>query len=335
MAEGAEQLVFKICSTFDSTPQGNIGPVLDALAERMNAEGVVVCPAFPETGRSVYQGHLFVGDRLLSESGMQDHPLTPMTDPDLRRVLAAQSRRPVDHLPASLVWRGAEAMRQALAATAGHVIVDAVRDADLAEIGRAVRGAPLLCGGSGIALGLPANFGATPATPAWTPVEGPAALLSGSCSRTTRGQIAAWSGPSCEITAESAIDGVDVDQLADWALDQAGPMLLYSSATPETVAAAQRRFGPDAAEALETLFGRLAVALVARGLRRLIVAGGETSGAVVSALGIEALRIGPRVAAGVPLMRATAGPPLALALKSGNFGGTNFFAKALDLMEGA
>lgn len=335
--QGAQQIVFKVCSTFDSTDKGNIGPVLDALADRLGARGVIVCPAFPENGRSVYQGHLFVADTLLSESSMKDHPLTPMRDPDLRRVLAAQSRLPVGHVPISAVLAGAEAVRAALP-DHGHAIVDAIRDADLLTIGAAARGLPLLCGGSGIALGLPANFGAQPATPAWPGATGPGVVLSGSCSQATRAQVATYAeqAPSREISAEDVLEGrTDAETLCEWALAQRSAPMIYSSADPETVAEVQERLGRErAASALEGLFADLAAQLRARGVSRIVVAGGETSGAVVQGLGADALDIGPRLAAGVPALRMS-GSGLALALKSGNFGPPNFFAEALARMEQA
>lgn len=332
-AQGAEQIVFKVCSTFDSTTEGNIGPVLDALAERLGAQGVLVCPAFPENGRSVYQGHLFVNDMLLSESGMQNHPLTPMTDPDLRRVLASQSNRAVGHVPAATVGQGSDAVANA-AESSAHWIVDAITDADLRTIGAAAKGAPLLCGGSGIALGLPSNFGHQASTPTWSAVTGKGAVFSGSCSIATRGQVAAYAkdAPTFPIKADQAVAGAyDINGIADWVMAQLTAPLIYSSADPADVAAAQDRHGTGvAADAIEAVFAALAPALVRAGLRRLVVAGGETSGAVVTGLEAKALEIGPRAAAGVPLVRSG---DVALALKSGNFGGPGFFAKALTMME--
>ncbi|QHQ36303.1 3-oxo-tetronate kinase [Algicella marina] len=333
LSQGAEQIVLKVCSTFDSTPAGNIGPVLDALADHIGAETCVVCPAFPENGRSVYQGHLFVGDRLLNESGMENHPLTPMTDADLRRVLAAQSTRQVAHVRAQVVSSGEEAVASGLTQSA-HVIVDAIADADLRTIGRAARDIRLLCGGSGIALGLPENFGFQPQRPAWDSVGGPGAVISGSCSLATRGQVAAYRkvAPARKLEAEAVVRGdVSPTGLADWAMAQSSPPLIYSSADPDEVRAAQKTYGREnVAEAIETVFSNLAAELSARGLRRLVVAGGETSGAVVTGLGARELKIGPRVAPGVPLVRHG---EMALALKSGNFGGEAFFSEALQLME--
>lgn len=333
LSQGAEQIVLKVCSTFDSTVEGNIGPVLDALTDHLQAGSVLVCPAFPENGRSVYQGHLFVADRLLNESGMQDHPLTPMTDPDLRRVLATQSTRRVGHIPAATVLKGPDAIAQSMDAGA-HMIADAITDADLMQIGRAAIGAKLLCGGSGIALGLPANFQIKPSAPKWSAVVGPGVVFSGSCSRATRNQVASYAktAPSLLIEADRAVaGGYDTMEIARWILAQDAPPLIYSSADPATVRAAQDRHGSSAAaEAIEHLFADLAAALVASGLRRLVVAGGETSGAVVTGLGLRKVTIGPRVAAGVPLVH---GAGIALALKSGNFGGVDFFSKALQKME--
>lgn len=333
LAQGARQIILKVCSTFDSTPVGNIGPVLDALAGRLSAGPVIVCPAFPENGRSVYQGHLFVADQLLSESGMQDHPLTPMTDPDLRRVLGTQSIREIGHIPALTVLQGRAAIGDA-ATGDRHLITDAITDADLIEIGAAARDLPLLCGGSGIALGLPANYGLGPRTPVWHAIQGPGVVLSGSCSRATRAQVFEFAehAPSLQIEAETAMtNGYDPVELAEWALTQEQPGMIYSSADPDVVAAAQSRFGAgQAAAMIETLFERLASELARRGVRRIVVAGGETSGSVVRGLGARQLKIGPRAAAGVPLVSFDG---LALALKSGNFGGPSFFQEALTAME--
>ncbi|PJI85775.1 uncharacterized protein YgbK (DUF1537 family) [Yoonia maricola] len=332
-AQGAEQIVLKVCSTFDSTAEGNIGPVLDALAKRLNAGSVIVCPAFPENGRSVYQGHLFVADKLLNESGMQDHPLTPMKDADLRRVLGAQSSREVGHIPTLTVLQGAGAIKAALTNDA-HMITDAITDADLIAVGQAAKDLPLLCGGSGIAMGLPANFGLAAAAPTWQAITGSGAVLSGSCSIATRNQVDSFmaDAPSFQISADRAVAGeYNVDEIAEWVLAQEQPPLVHSSADPVVVQEAQDAHGTGvAAAAIEKLFAQLAPAIVAGGVRRLVVAGGETSGAVVTGLGANTLTIGPRVAAGVPLVRFG---DIALALKSGNFGDPNFFAEALTMME--
>lgn len=334
-AQGAGQIIFKVCSTFDSTPKGNIGPVLDALAAELGATQSLVCPAFPENGRTVHMGHLFVHDRLLNESGMQNHPLTPMTDPDLRRILAAQTPAKIGHIPVQTVQNGAAAISAALAGMTGHVILDAIADADLLAIGAAAKNSPLLCGGSGIALGLPANFGAKPAPPDWRAVTGPGVVLSGSCSRATRAQVAAYKAlaPSYEIDVNAVLNGqIKPATIAEWVRTQPLAPLVYSSADPEIVAAAQQKHGRDrAATAIETFFASLAALLHRQGTCRFVVAGGETSGAVVAGLGIKALDIGPKLAAGVPLLRTNSG--MALALKSGNFGAQDFFQMALHRME--
>ncbi len=339
-AQGCTQFFFKYCSTFDSTPQGNIGPVADALAEALEANPVIVCPAFPGTGRSVFQGHLFVNDTLLNESGMQHHPLTPMTDADLRRCMAAQSKFSIGHVPAQTVFAGAEAIATGLEAErlAGrrHVVVDAIRDQDLMQIGRAAADLKLVTGGSGVALGLPANFGCTPDTPKWDGQSGPVLALSGSCSSTTRAQVArhAARNPAREILAEEIIEGrVTPAAMCDWAMAQSGVPLVYSSADPDVVRSVQDRFGREvAAEAIEGFFADLARLAVAARVTRIITAGGETSGAVIEALDLNELRIGPEIDPGVPALRA--GPELVVALKSGNFGAEDFFEKAARILGG-
>ena len=333
-AQGCTQFFFKYCSTFDSTPDGNIGPVADALADALEADRVIVCPAFPGTGRSVYQGHLFVSDTLLSESGMENHPLTPMTDPDLRRWLALQTKHAVGHVSAQTVFQGADAISSALSGekTRGkrHIIVDAIRDEDLMEIGSAAVDLKLITGGSGVALGLPANFGCTPGAPDWHGQSGQALALSGSCSNATRAQVAyhAAHHPAKEISAADIIQGhVTPGDTLTWAMNADGLPLVYTSAAPATVAAVQDRFGREiAANAIESFFADLARAAVAAGITRMITAGGETSGAVIEALDMAELTIGPEIAPGVPALRA--GPSLVVALKSGNFGAEDFFEKA-------
>ena len=337
-AQGAEQIIFKVCSTFDSTDEGNIGPVLEALALRLDERAVIVCPAFPENGRCVYQGHLFVGDKLLNESGMQNHPLTPMTDPDLRRVLGRQTVWPVTHVPMQVVAKGAAAIAAALEAQTSMVIVDAIADQDLHTIGSAAKGRRLLCGGSGIALGLPGNFGFQPGMPSWTGVSGKGAVLSGSCSLATRGQIGKYleTAPGLELTAEAVIDGThSAESVADWVMEQTHDApLVYSSAEPEVVKAAQSRFGQTVvAERIEGLFHELAAELARRGIVRIVSAGGETSGAVVKGLEARTLAVGIRLAAGVPALRVD-DKALAIALKSGNFGDEDFFASAMAKLAG-
>jgi uncharacterized protein YgbK (DUF1537 family) len=343
-AQGCTQILFKYCSTFDSTAQGNIGPVAEALADALGARQVLVCPAFPATGRSIYQGHLFVADRLLSESGMQNHPLTPMTDPDIRRWLGHQITGAVGHIPAAVVMQGPGAVQARMQDqdAAGHrlLVADAITDADLITLGRAAADLPLITGGSGIAMGLPENFRARGALTVqhsvWTGQAGRAVILSGSCSTATRAQVAqhAAQNPAQEVTADQVMSGaVTATGLADWAMAQDGLPLVYTSADPGEVKQAQARFGTqDTATRIEALFADLARQLVARGVTRLITAGGETSGAVVEGLGLSAFEIGPEIDPGVPMIRAS--DSLVLALKSGNFGGPDFFARAAAMMEG-
>lgn len=338
--QGCEQFLFKYCSTFDSTPEGNIGPVAEALADALDARKVIVCPAFPVTGRSVYQGHLFVKDKLLNESGMENHPLTPMIDADLRRWLARQCRGTVGHIPATDVFAGPDAVRARMESedAAGHrlLVADAIRDEDLRVLGQAAAGLPLVTGGSGIALGLPDNFRnqLSGQAGAWRGQEGRAAILSGSCSVATRAQVARHQGeaPALEVSADALMSGaVTARGVADWMLAQDGLPLAFSSADPDTVRAAQKRHGRETiANAFERFFADTARALVNGGVTRLITAGGETSGAVVEALAPRRLEIGPEIDPGVPAMRA--GKNLVVALKSGNFGGDDFFAKAARIL---
>jgi len=345
-AQGARQILFKYCSTFDSTDAGNIGPVADALLDAMGASFTVACPAFPTNKRTVYLGHLFVGDQLLSDSPMKDHPLTPMHDASLVRVLGRQTKRKVGLVALPTVRQGAAAMRAAFAElqASGHAyaIVDAVADDDLLALGAACAALPLLTGGSGIAMGLPANFGvgkgAGSANAAALPaVGGHAAVLSGSCSAQSNAQVAHWvkSHPAFRVDPLQLADGVDLAASAlAWAGPQlaAGPVLVYATAAPDAVQKAQARLGAQrAGELVEQCLARVARGLVEQGVRRLVVAGGETSGAVVNALGVGALRIGAQIDPGVPWTVTIGEPRLALALKSGNFGAVDFFGKALAM----
>ena len=347
-AAGARQFFFKYCSTFDSTDEGNIGPVAEALLEALGEPFTIACPAFPETGRSIYNGHLFVGDRLLSESGMRDHPLTPMTDPDLVRVLARQSAGSVGLVPYATVREGADAIGEAFAdlRSAGHrfAVVDAIDDEHLNGIGEAAASLALVTGGSGVARGLPENFRQSgllgPPEDAATlpPVPGLEAVLSGSCSEATRGQVEHMkrTRPAFQIDVDALADGADgaAEALA-WALERLGdgPALVYTTDDPDAVRAVQQRVGRDRAGALaEHAMAEVARGLVAAGVRRLVVAGGETSGAVVRALGVTGLRIGAPIDPGVPWCLGLGEPPIALALKSGNFGSEDFFTKAFRVL---
>ena len=344
-AAGCQQFFFKYCSTFDSRSRGNIGPVADALADALGVSFAVACPAFPENKRTIFNGHLFVGDQLLSESGMRNHPLTPMTDSNLVRVLQQQTLKPVGLVAHSVVSKGAQAISTAFsnleAQGQGYAIVDAIDDEDLYAIGGAIAGHKLVTGGSGVALGLPENFrragllGKSETASVLPAIEGLGAVVSGSCSVATNSQVEHWkkSRPSFSLDPLLLANGHDqVAQALAWAKDliQQGPILIYGSAQPETVKLAQQKLGVEAAgQIVEDALSAVAVGLYEMGVRKLVVAGGETSGAVVKALKIKALRIGATIDPGVPWTLGLRDDPVALALKSGNFGTVDFFEKAL------
>jgi len=346
LAAGAKQIFWKYCSTFDSTDQGNIGPVADALLKRLGSGFALACPAFPTNGRTIYLGHLFVSNALLNESGMENHPLTPMTDANLVRVLGRQTDGAVGLVPFNTVEQGAAATRQAMMRLAEqgrrYAIVDAVTDQHLLAIGEAAAQHALITGGSGVAMGLPENFRRAGLLPArgdaasLPPMQGMAAVVAGSCSRATLGQIglARDHVPVLELDALATPDAAALTaQALDWVegkLSADRPVVIAASAPPEKVAALQAKLGRDAAGALiETAMAAIAEGLIARGVGRLVVAGGETSGAVVQRLGVMALRIGPEIDPGVPWTFAEP-RGLHLALKSGNFGARDFFLKAFD-----
>ncbi|HZQ81495.1 MAG TPA: 3-oxo-tetronate kinase [Gaiellaceae bacterium] len=313
----AERIFFKYCSTFDSTPEGNIGPVADALLDALGEEFTVVCPAYPENGRTVYLGHLFVHGRLLSESSLAHHPLTPMTDADLVRVLGRQTQRPVTLVPHDVVARGAEAIAAQFAE--GYAVVDAIDGADLIALGAACRELRLVTGAAGLGEAVASALGLPPRVLEQPAVEGPAAVIAGSCSQATMAQVERMASRHTAIRLEPR--GADVGDEAVAAL-AAGPVLVYASAPPE------EREAADAA-AVEERLGAVARRLADAGARRIVVAGGETSAAVVQALGIRVLQVGAEIARGVPWMTTVDEPRLALALKSGNFGGPDFFLEAV------
>jgi 3-dehydrotetronate 4-kinase len=345
-AQGCTQFLFKYCSTFDSTPEGNIGPVAEALLDALDAPVAVVCPVFPETGRTLYQGHLFVKDRLLSESGMEKHPLNPMTDPDIRRWLRRQTKGEIGLVGYNTVRQGAEAIAAGLVAlgAAGTrlAVVDAVTNDDLRAIGRAIADHKLVTGGSGVAVGLPDNFrragklGASES--GFSGIAGPGVVLSGSCSIASRAQLKAHleRHPGLLVDPAGLVAGTTTvaSALAFVRLHRDDAPAVYSTADPEQVAAAQQRYGRDeVAGVIERFFGDLARALVADGVTRLAVGGGETSGAVVTALGLDHLAIGPEIDPGVPALASRgAGQDIRLALKSGNFGASDFYDKALAIL---
>jgi len=350
-SRGASHVLFKICSTFDSTDAGNIGPVMDALRADSADAIVLVTPAFPETGRTVYQGNLFVGSVPLNESPLKDHPLNPMHDSNLVRVLARQSKTKIGLVDLADIARGPDAVRARLADLAtngfGAAIADAVFARDLETIGAVALDHRLSVGASGIGLGLARALVASgrvkpiePSAIADAPVGGPAACLAGSCSQATLQQIANAERkmPVLHLDSEKVVTGKNEAQRAlGWANEHLGqgPILIASSATPDQVAALQARHGRDAAgHAIEQAMADIAQGLVLSGVRRLVVAGGETSGAVVDRLRIPGFLVGAEIAAGVPVLRAVGAKEgaMLLALKSGNFGGPEFFSDALTLM---
>lgn len=345
---GCEQIFFKYCSTFDSTAAGNIGQVSEALLEKLGGNFTVACPAFPENGRTIFRGHLFVGDQLLNESGMQNHPLTPMTDANLIRVLQAQTSQKVGLLRYDTVAQGADKVREKIAELraegVGMAIADALSDADLYTLGEACADLPLLTGGSGLALGLPGNFrkaGKLRDIDAAQRIEigGGEVVLAGSASVATNGQVAAWleaGRPALRINPLDLAAGKPVvEQAIAFAQDAGQTVLIYATSTPDEVKAVQKELGVERSGAMvEEALGQIAKGLLNAGVRRFVVAGGETSGAVVQALGVQLLQIGAQIDPGVPATVSSGAQPLALALKSGNFGARDFFAKALKQLAG-
>lgn len=356
-AQGAQQIYFKYCSTFDSTSRGNIGPVAEALMEALNTDLTIATPAFPDNQRTVFKGHLFVGEVLLDESGMQNHPLTPMTDANLVRVLQAQCQRKVGLIDYQVVAQGEIAIRarfdELRAQGAGLAIVDAISNDDLMRLGPALKHMPLVTAGSGVAIGLPQNFGIQPSVTASALPEstGWQAVVSGSCSLATNRQVAhfiaagrpAWSLDPLRIAASEAAGQDAVAEVLAWAqpLLEDGPVLVYSTADADAVKSFQSRLGIEQAGALmERTLARIARGLVDLGVRQLIVAGGETSGACVQELAITQMKIGGQIDPGVPWCHAQSGAVsdaavparLHLSLKSGNFGTDDFFTKAFTML---
>lgn len=340
---GVRQIYFKYCSTFDSTPKGNIGPVIDALMDVVGADFTIAAPSFPATGRTVYQGHLFVGDRLVSETGMRDHPLTPMTDPDLVRWLKPQTKHPVGLVSHPVVAAGASVVQNTfrdlhVQRGARTIMVDAVNDDDLRTIAHASTDLPLVTAASGLALALPATWGYVPSERAalLPPASGAQAVIAGSVSRATNEQVSHFTAtgqPALALDLDRLCMGVDiVPEAVDWfgSVMDRGPVLIYSTRSPEAVRAVHDVLGPQrASELIESTLARIAVALLDAGVGALVVAGGETSGAVVQALQLTSLRIGPQIDPGVPWC-CSDGPGKAfhIALKSGNFGEPDLFTRA-------
>jgi len=345
---GCEQIFFKYCSTFDSTAAGNIGQVSEALLAKLGSDFTLACPAFPENGRTIFRGHLFVQDQLLNECGMQNHPLTPMTDANLVRVLQSQTQQKVGLLRYDSIAKGVEGVRSKIAELRADgvkmAIADALSDADLYTLGEACADLPLLTGGSGLALGLPGNFRKAGKlrdidAAQLTPVAGGEVVLAGSASVATNGQVAAWleaKRPALRINPlELAAGRPVVEQALEFARKAGETILIYATSSPDEVKAVQQQLGVERAGAMvEDALGQIAKGLLNAGVRRFVVAGGETSGAVVQALGVQLLQIGAQIDPGVPATVSSGAQPLALALKSGNFGGRDFFSKALKQLAG-
>lgn len=343
LSQGCEQILFKYCSTFDSSTSGNIGPVAEALLDLLGSDVAIVCPAFPATGRRIFMGHLFVGDRLLSESGMENHPLTPMTDPDLRRWLRRQTHGEVGHISLDSIRAGKTVLAEAMAAESRAsrrlIVTDAITDDDLHALGKAAAEHKLITGGSGIGIGLPQNFRdrglLSNEKVSFPAVSGPGVALCGSCSSASVKQVAHYliDRPGLAIDPGALMTGrMDVAHALDWIESRKDhdPMV-YSTADPSAVSGAQATFGRETvALTIERFFGDLAQSLADSGTRRIVVGGGETSGAVVEALRLHSLQIGAEIDPGVPALIADRNGPIGIALKSGNFGSHDFFTKAMQ-----
>lgn len=350
-AQGAKQIYFKYCSTFDSTSEGNIGPVTEALMQAMGTDFTIATPAFPDNGRTVFKGHLFVGDVLLNESGMQHHPLTPMTDPNLVRVMQSQCASSVGLIDFKTVAQGQAAILSRIDVLKSQgcriAIVDALSNDDLLRLGPALRDMPLLTAGSGVAIALPANFGLqpTPNTSALPSLQGMQAVIAGSCSTATQKQVAHFKAQGLPTLAldpirlvqDDAAHAAVVSEALAWAkshltqgAETISPVLIYSTASPESVKATQAQYGAQVVgDRVEHALASIAQGLHQLGVGQLVVAGGETSGACVQALGITQLQIGQQIDPGVPWCYAhTDARGLHITLKSGNFGSEDFFTKA-------
>lgn len=345
-AQNCQQFFFKYCSTFDSTPKGNIGPVTDALLDALGEDFTVICPVLPVNGRTIYNGYLFVNGVPLSESGMRHHPVTPMTDSNIMRVMEAQSKGRAGNVPSTITDQGADAVKAALSQLRAdgmrYAVLDALNDKHIEVLGQAVADMKLVTGGSGLADGMARAWtdlqgDVDAAEAAGAPVDGRTVIISGSCSQMTNEQVAAYSkqAPSIAIdVARSMDDATYLDELSDWVLsqDEAGlPPMVYATMPPNALKDVQEKFGADCSSAaIEKLFGNLAQRLEKAGFTRFIVAGGETSGSVTQALEIDGFAIGPQIAPGVPWVKAI-GKNLSLALKSGNFGSEQFFFNAQNI----
>lgn len=347
---GASRFFWKYCSTFDSTAKGNIGPVAEALMNDLGTDRTIYCPAFPENGRSIFMGNLFVGEQPLAESPMKDHPLTPMRDSNLMRLLDPQVTKPTGLANRLTVAKGAEALNHRFDALAAmgvaHIVVDAVADSDLNVIAESCRDWPLLTGGSAVAMPLPELYRASgliefsPEGAAVSAPDGGSIVLSGSCSAMTRRQVSAFAehNPSYRLDPVTlASEGPAKAEAWLSEQDSSATVMIYATAEPEDVQTAQEQLGTEKAGAVvEDALAALAVQARDRGVRRFVVAGGETSGAVAKALRTERLEIGAEIAPGVPWTFADSdGHRIAMTLKSGNFGGPGFFSEAFVALNAA
>lgn len=346
---GCTQYYFKYCSTFDSTPKGNIGPVLDALMEFFKCQHSVVCPALPVNGRTVYNGHLFVNGKLLNQSGMEFHPLTPMTDSNVVNLLKAQSKGEVSLVPLDIISQGPIAILNELdklSACSTYTVTDAINMNEVYSISRACRDFKLISGGSGLAIGLAQNFkdkghdlnGVS--NKDFFKVNGGTAILSGSCSRQTRLQVKKFKNDFDSIQLDpiqiehgaQTLDSV-TDLFFEKSKNGSVPVLIYATAEPEVVNRYKSILGDEhASKLLESFMSELVANLAFLGIKKFISAGGETSGAIVQALNVNAFRIGLPIDPGVPKVQSNCKNGYLLALKSGNFGSDDFFIKAFKVL---
>ncbi|MEZ5924081.1 MAG: four-carbon acid sugar kinase family protein [Hyphomicrobiaceae bacterium] len=346
ITRGARQVFFKYCATFDSTPAGNIGPCAEALIDRLDAHRALFCPALCETGRTVYQGHMFGGSTLLSDSPKRFDPLTPMTDSNLVRVLQAQSRQKVGLIDHSIVEAGPEAIRyrseQLAAEGATLQIVDTLNENHLAAIADAAAGMPLLTGNSSVAAHLPACWRRSGDLQATAPimlagVDGPGAVIAGSVAEQTRQQLAVFGThhPVLTLHLERAFAGDDLVgeamTFARQCMRQCRDFAISTAVPQAAVDQLQTRFGrAETAAQAEFILSTLAHRFVHElGVRRIVVAGGETSGAVVAALGLTRLEVGPYLGLGMSRAITRTEPILGLSLKSGKLGSLDVFERLL------
>lgn len=347
---GAQQVIFKYCSTFDSTSEGNIGPVTDALLDALDEDFTAVVPALPVNGRTVYQGNLFVHGQPLAESGMRHHPITPMHDSNLLRLMDAQSRGSSGLVPYDVVENGPEAVRAELERLrlngARYAVIDTLTHAHLDTIGLAVHDMPLVTGGSGVGSGVghalvqqnPAVGEAAAAS--WRFTAGKTVVLSGSASEMTNAQVQQYlqHAPHLPVDIDQLVRDASayVDQSAEWVLAHSGAYapMVYATAPAAEVQHLQNTHGAQfLSSTIENFFAELASTLRQRGVTRFITAGGETSGAVTQSLKVGGFEVGPQISPGVPWVRSLDGE-LDLALKSGNFGDEDFFRAAQHMTAG-